>query len=154
MSDVIIPVVRVLRGSANGEHLEFYRDQSAFDTEAEPAVGFPVIHIEELVGLVAFVNGEWALACVANQIQVSLQVLVVCFKVEPIFGIGHFVDGLGQSKCGAGKKERGCTLDMVTDLSRERHVCREVVVFAVEVLHQGIFFAGRKFSVLFVDVKS
>jgi hypothetical protein len=43
---------------------------------------------------------------------------------------------------------------VVTHFSGERHVCREVVVFAVQAMNQRVLFARRKLSVLFAYIEA
>ena len=153
MSDVVESVVRVLGGAAKGKHLDFEGYESAFDTETDPAVRFPVVHIEELVGLMAFVCRERRYACAFEQGNVFFKLLVFGAQVEPVLGVGQFVNGLGQSKRQACVQEGGRSLDVVTEFAGQRHVCREVVVLAVQFVGEGVLFASRKLAILFVYVK-
>ena len=153
VSNMIIPVVRVLGCTAKGEHLNFEGDKPAFDAQAYPAARFPVVHIEELVGLVTFINGESTISRLVNQSKISIKILVGRLQIKPILGIRHFVNGLGQSKSQACEKVGGRPLDMVAELSGEGHVRREVIILTIEVVDQHVFFTGRKLALLFIHIK-
>ena len=89
MPNVVVSMVVFGRG-ADGKDLEFDRNQSAFDTHANPAVRFPVIHKETFFALVTFMKREGIFSLESQYFLIFGQCLGRRFEVEVVFGIDDF----------------------------------------------------------------
>ena len=70
MTDAVVSVVAAGSRCADCKNLEFERNESAFDTCTNPAAGLPVVHVEELLGLVTFIQREVVLSFDRECLQV------------------------------------------------------------------------------------
>ena len=106
----------VLGGCSDSKELDFERNESAFYAKAQPAACFPVVHIEELVRLVTFVQRERILSFVCDRLHFGIEFLGIRIEVQVVLGIDHLENGLGNVEGRTHENESRRFLNVVSEL--------------------------------------